>query len=97
MHLHSPTVTGVSAGYIATRYRLSQNLADLERSVVLRGQGRAHGSGTGPGRLHGDSGPGAIPPELVAELRAVGEKNFEAGVGGLHELEDRYATTRGDH
>ena len=31
------------------------------------------------------------------DLRSADEKNFEAGVAGLHEYKDKYATTRGDH
>ncbi|CAO1618490.1 unnamed protein product [Parajaminaea phylloscopi] len=31
------------------------------------------------------------------DLKAAHEKRYEAGVGGLHEFVDRYATTRGDH
>lgn len=41
-------------------------------------------------------GPNQDDPDFVS-WKASQEKPFEAGVGGLEEFQDKYATTRGDH
>ncbi len=68
------------------------------------GIGRPHLAHDGAGASAAGSPAGARARSAASQaesdrldLLAGSERRFEAGTGGLHELRDRYATTRGDH
>lgn len=91
----SGLLAGTGVAYITARQQLEHNLGAVENAEKgLRGSLRSpSGSVTGAG-----DGLSSTDQEMLKyDLQAGNAGTHEAGVGGLHEFKDKYATTRGDH
>ncbi|PWN49213.1 hypothetical protein IE53DRAFT_388595 [Violaceomyces palustris] len=86
--LLSGLLAGTGVAYVMAQQELEHDLSHLEKT-----QSQLKGSGQ---RLRPFSSSPSDEMERL-DLKSADERNFEAGVGGLHELRDKYATTRGDH
>ncbi|SJX64928.1 uncharacterized protein SRS1_15357 [Sporisorium reilianum f. sp. reilianum] len=91
----SGLLAGTGVAYITARQQLERNLDAVERAEKgLRGLG---GKDTGVRLGEGDEVKATDQDMLKYDLAAGGERGWEAGVGGMHELRDKYASSRGDH
>ena len=86
----SLAVSGAFVAWYASRQFLIANMDTLENSLA----GLQNQQHRGIGRPHLRSNANGAN---ALDLQAAAETRFEAGTGGLHELKDPYATTRGDH
>ncbi|CDU22375.1 uncharacterized protein SPSC_01005 [Sporisorium scitamineum] len=89
----SGLLAGTGVAYITARQQLEHNLGAVESAEKgLRG---ALSNPVRPG-LGGEVS--ATDQEMLKyDLQAAKAAEFEAGVGGLHEFKDKYASSRGDH
>ncbi|KAI3492993.1 hypothetical protein L1887_42368 [Cichorium endivia] len=89
----SGLLAGTGVAYITARQQLEHNLGAVENAEKgLRGSLR--------GSTDARAGDGLTSTDremLKYDLQAAAERAHEAGVAGMHELKDKYASSRGDH
>lgn len=91
----SGLLAGTGVAYITARQQLERNLGAVEAGE--KGLRNAL-AGKNEVRLgQGDEVKATDQEMLKYDLIAGGKDAYEAGVGGMHELSDRYASSRGDH
>ncbi|KAJ9474643.1 hypothetical protein PHBOTO_005115 [Pseudozyma hubeiensis] len=97
----SGLLAGTGVAYITARQQLEHNLGAVESAekglrTSLRNPGGVAGASAGAS-ASADSVSATDQAMLKYDLQAGDAAHHEAGVAGLHEFKDKYATTRGDH
>lgn len=89
----SGLLAGTGVAYITARQQLEHNLGAVENAEKgLRGSLRSSTDAWA-----GDGLTSTDREMLKYDLQAAAERAHEAGVAGMHELKDKYASSRGDH
>ncbi|TKY88792.1 hypothetical protein EX895_002423 [Sporisorium graminicola] len=92
----SGLLAGTGVAYITARQQLERNLGVVESAEkTLRGAVADSGVRLGVGEEVKATDQDMLKYDLQAA--GAGAGGYEAGVAGLHEFRDKYASSRGDH